>query len=110
MNIPSDNIEERRLWTALAHVKPNPGNHMLEGAQGAFVAVIVLASHARDVFPQIKKKVDSYAFMLGRVEDIEPITPSSKHAVSPELLKLGEELTPQNPVAFGNFHSYEENP
>jgi hypothetical protein len=109
MNIPNNKTETRQLWTAVAHVKPNPGNDMLHGAPGAFVAVIVLAKNARDVFLKVKSKVNSYEFMLGRIEDIEPITQSSQHEVLPELLKLGDSLTPENPVAFGSFHSYKTN-
>ncbi len=72
--------------------------------------VIVLAANAEEVFSNVKKKVSSYEFMLGRIEDVELLTGSSRDALSAELLKLADSLTPENPVAFGRFHSYKQNP
>jgi hypothetical protein len=110
MSIRNSNSETSRLWIAIAHVKPNPGNEVLRGALGAFVPVVVLASNAEDVFSKVKRKVNSYEFMLGRIENVEPVTELSQKPMSPELLKLGESLTPENPVALGTFQSYKESP
>ena len=109
MNI-QNNKRKEQLWSAIAHLRPNPGNDMLQGAPGAFVAVIVLAVNAHEVFVKVKNKATSYEFMLGRIEEIEPLSAESSKTVSHELLKLGESITPENPVGFGSFHAYKQKP
>ena len=101
-------LTKKRLWTAVAHVKPNPGNDMLHGAPGAFVPVIVLAANARNVLNMVKNKLDTCEFKLERIEDIGQLSSRSLNTVAPELLSLADGLTPQDPVAFGSFHSYEQ--
>jgi len=107
MNTPSKQ-RKKRLWIAVAQLKPKAGNDMLGGAAGAFVPVLVLAESAREVISRIKAKATAYDFTLCGVQDIAPLTRSCRQRISPGLLKLASKLTLDDPVAFGTFHSYEE--
>jgi hypothetical protein len=113
MSIPSDKhgSRERRIWTALFQVRASGGSGILKGALGAFVPAVALARDAQEATSLISEKLESYDLETVDFEDVEPLEIRKKRMHVPEtMLNLAESITPENPVAFGGFHSYKHDP
>jgi hypothetical protein len=96
------------VWAAVAHVKAKPGNEILQGATGAFTAVVVLAEDEQDANAKINTKLATYDLNVERLEDVGLLTQHEAINLPTELLTLAETLTQENPVAFGKFHLYRD--
>jgi hypothetical protein len=95
-------------WIGLAHVRPLPGNDLLEGAMGAFVTVVALAYSQDDFLSQARSKLQSYEFEIVEIEDIEPWEVRTKHfPVDEHIQGLVRSLGSDNRVLLGTFHDYE---
>jgi hypothetical protein len=95
-------------WIGLAHVRPLPGNDLLEGAIGAFVTVVALARSEDDFVSQASYKLQSYEFEIVEIEDIEPWKVRIEHfPVDEHIQGLVRSLGSDNRVLLGTFHEYE---
>lgn len=96
------------VWIGLAHVKPKPGNAVLEGAVGAFVPSLALAVDESDYASKVAALLESYDFDVLGLEDVERLDERRRRfAVGKEILALVQGLCPENPVAVSYFDAYE---
>jgi hypothetical protein len=96
-------------WIGLAHVRPQRGNDVLQGAMGAFVAVVALANSEDEFVNQVVKKLNSYDFDVIEIKDIELFRKRSESFnVDQEVSSLVNSLTSKSPIALHKFHSYSD--
>jgi len=98
----------KRIWIGLAHVKPKPGNALLDGAAGAFVPVVALADNESEFASSVATFLNAYKFDVIAVEDIELLDSRRQHStVENEVVELAESLTLDDPIALSEFEGYE---
>jgi hypothetical protein len=96
------------VWIGLAHVKPRPTNHLLEGAIGAFVLIVALSNDQDEFVAQIYSAMGNEEFDVIEIEDIEPWRLRKERCiVDPEIHELVTSLSQENPIARSYFHAYE---
>ncbi len=92
----------------MAHVIPQVGNDLLDGAAGAFVPIVGLASDEHEFASDIATLLVTYGFDVSAVEDIELLERRRAHsAVEEDIVILAASLTAENPLAMGDFEAYE---
>jgi len=97
------------VWIGLAHVKPNPGNDLLDGARGAFVPVLALASCVEEFTSKVMGLLRKYNFRIPEIEDIEPLKIRlARGPVDSAIVKLASSISEDNNVAFSSFETYED--
>jgi len=95
-------------WIGLAHVKPTDSNELLEGALGAFVAVVALSMTQEDFVSQVTSALQASEFIVLEIEDIEPwLSRSRRYPVDEHIQSLVRGLAPDNPIEFSTFQAYE---
>jgi hypothetical protein len=100
--------ESQQKWIGLAQVKARRGNNALGKAPGAFVASIALAESPEAFAQKVTEVLNKSKFDVLGIEDIELLERRrSRHLINPDILKLAEQVTKENPVAIATFHSYE---
>ncbi len=99
------------IWFGLAHVVPQNNKYeILDGAKGAYVNVLALASSKDEYVKIITKTLEDYEFMVSSVEDINLLSylQQSGREFDSEILQLVDRLSDNYPVQFDEFQSYEE--
>lgn len=110
-----DTYDERRqdesIWIGLPHVRPNQGNTLLDGAVGAYVPTLALASSIEDYVDKVTTFLDEYGFCVLEILDVELFDERMKRCeVDPGLRTLVGSLGSDAPVAFYVFNTYENDP
>jgi hypothetical protein len=95
------------VWIGLAHVQPKQGNELLEGAKGAFVPVLGLASTLTEFSDALIILLESYSFNVLEVEDIELYADRIKSFnIDSELQNLVTTLNESEPIVLSTFEAY----
>lgn len=105
MNITGD----LPYWTAVAEVRPEPGNYLLGNAKAAYVAVAGIANSEDEFFSNTQSAFSSMDFIMAELNDIEKI--QSIHQVctaDPTFAKKLLELSINNPIELGSFHIFRD--
>jgi hypothetical protein len=98
---------QEEVWVGLANVRPRPGNQYVQD-KGAFVNVLAFAADKVTYINRIKKALDELDFDLVDIEDVEPFRiRTANHEVDETLKAAAAEAEREKGVAFGVFHSYE---
>ena len=96
------------VWIGLAHVKPRPGNDLLDGAIGAFVPSLALAENEEDYASKVTALLSEYGFHVLDLDDIERFEERLKRfPVHEDIVALVSSLSPEEPVALSDFDAYE---
>jgi hypothetical protein len=111
----TQNKPEKRTWIGLAHVKPWPGNNMLEGAIGAFVNVLALAVDTSDFISVATDRLNDYEFYVVGIEDVQVFEERLEECekrpdgcyVDSEIVELAACLSVDEPVSLSTFDAYE---
>lgn len=94
-------------WIGMAHVKPTPGNASLGSAIGAYVVAVGWAIDQRAFERLVTIALRAWEFEVLDIEDVEPYEERASEAmIDPLLMRLSEELTAKQPIAFGLFDAY----
>lgn len=97
------------VWIGLAHVKPKLGNDLLDGARGAFVPVLALASNVNEFTSRAMSLLRKYDFHVVEIEDIEPLKIRLAHsAIDNAIVNLASNISEDNYVVFSSFETYDE--
>jgi hypothetical protein len=95
------------FWTGIVHVSPRPGNDLLKGDLGAVVPVVGLADSESQFLSSLTGLFDKWQFDVVEIKDIEHCEEvESRIGVSEEIVNLAKNLTTNDPVGFGVFHTY----
>jgi hypothetical protein len=95
------------IWIGLVSVIPRAGNDALLGASGAFTNALALAGGQPDFRSLVCAHLQVLGFDAEEFEDEEPLKIRlEKYVVSPELIKLADEISESEPVRFGSFHAF----
>ena len=102
-------IDDMPYWSALAEVIPRPGNDLLNGAEGAYVAIVGIADSGRDLLRKATLAFSAMDFDLINLEDIEQVhsVEQLQHA-DPVLTERFTALRSDNPIEVGTFHSFRD--
>lgn len=102
-------MSTRQVWFGRVDVIPDEGNDVLDGARGAVVNVVALASSEADYLALVRSTMSEYGFTVVHHEEVMPLAdrPKSKQLV-PELAALARGLTPEYPIQFDEFQSYDD--
>lgn len=99
------------VWIARVHVKPRKGfEHILDGALGAYVNIIVKANNREELKLLTEKVFFDEGFIVAEFidEDAELFSERlKKFTVDQDILDLVANLNETYPVQFGVFDSYE---
>jgi hypothetical protein len=96
------------IWIGCAHVKPRPGNDLLDGSRGAFINSVGLAENEQDFASALIDVLDEYDFDVVEVKDIDTLRNREViYSVDSNLRELAASLTWENPIGLGSFHAYE---
>jgi len=99
------------IWFGLAQVEPQNNKYeILDGAKGAYVNVLALASSKDEYVKIITKTLKDYEFIVISVEEVDLISylQQSGREFDSEILQLVDCLSDDYPVQFDEFQSYEE--
>ena len=97
------------VWIGLAHVKPKPGNGLLDGAKGAFVPVLAWASNADEFVSRAMDLIGGYDFHVVEIEDIESFkTRLARSPIDKDVVALASSINKDNTAAFASFEAYED--
>jgi pyruvate/2-oxoacid:ferredoxin oxidoreductase alpha subunit len=100
-------IDDMARWRALAEVIPRPGNDLLNGAEGAYVAVVGMASSKSDLLKKVELALSAMGFDLLNLEDIERVQSIEKlKDADPVLSERFASLRSGNPIEVGTFHTF----
>jgi hypothetical protein len=99
----------RTVWVGVAHVKPKPGNQLLEGSPGAFVNGVTLATSEADFTQQLTRELETLNFETIEVFDVETLGErSSRRGLSDEFVELGQRAVVTGELLLDDFFSYQE--
>jgi len=99
------------IWFGLVHVEPQNNKYeILDGAKGAYVNVLALASSKDEYVKIITKALEDYEFIVHSVEDVNLLSYLQQNGreFDSEILQLVDHLSENYPVQFDEFQSYEE--
>jgi len=103
----SDRMVEREVWIGLVEVAPEEGNNMFEGALGAYVNVLALASSVEDYMAVTAPALLHRGLIAVGVDDPEPLRErQAKFQLRDEIVQLGEQAQ-TGEVVWDRFHSFE---
>lgn len=98
---------EHQYWAGVAEVIPMPGNHLLEGADGAYVGVVGVANSEKEFIANAKAAFSALELDMLELAERELI-PAVELWVNADdrLREKVSMLSAQNPIEFGVFHSF----
>ncbi|MGO4551975.1 hypothetical protein AB4059_12865 [Lysobacter sp. 2RAF19] len=98
---------EHHYWAGVAEVIPMSGNHLLEGADGAYVGVVGVAQSEKEFIANAKAALSAMEFDMLELTERELIPTVERWINADDSLreKLST-LSAQNPIEFGVFHSF----
>lgn len=95
------------IWIGRFDVKPRAGNDTLGYAKGAVVNVVGLASDQDAYMELVAAAMDAHNFEVLRFDDIARLASwKTKNSLHPELCRLADGLTIEEPIQFDEFQSY----
>jgi hypothetical protein len=98
-----------KIWIGLAKVSNIPGQNLLNGAKGAYVNILAMASSSSDFKDKVKKSVIDLGLNLLHIEDVELFSERSKNYEITESIKnLAKEVSETKELRFGNFHTFDD--
>jgi len=101
------NEKEKEIWIGLAHVKPKQGNEALQGARGAFVPILSMATDSDHFISTATSFLNAHGFEVIEMEDVQLFEERCKNAdVDEELMTLVKNLSETVPVQIDIFQSY----
>jgi hypothetical protein len=101
----------KEIWFGLADVKSTDKNaDVLDGAKGAFVNILALASSESDYNFLVSEVLKEYGLDLLSIEDVNPlkILQLQGREFADELVGLKSLLSEENLVQFDEFQVYVE--
>jgi len=103
MSIPN------RIWIGLAKVSSIPGANLLDGAKGAYVNILAIASTSSEFKAKAKKAVEDLGLNFNQIEDIEIFSERIKNYELTGIIKnLAKEVNKTKELRFGNFHTFND--
>lgn len=95
-------------WIALAHVMSRAGTDLLDGARGAYVNAVGLASSSANFEMQLRESLVELGFEVVEIDDLELLSErQTKEGPSEELIELAK-LSVDGEIKFGSFHTYDD--
>jgi hypothetical protein len=90
-------------------LKPRPGNEILEGAQGAFVYMLALASNAQEFKEAVLRALDEFGFDLEEMNEVEPFSAKLTHGdVDDYLAERALMVAQDGKTRYGEFFLHNE--
>ena len=84
-----------------------PGNDSLDGASGAFVQVLALATGIDDFVLKVEQYFGSCGFEIIEMDDVEPYKDRVQNwTVCDDIKKLSENLSEITPILLDVFQAY----
>ncbi|HJR72555.1 MAG TPA: hypothetical protein VJ806_02810 [Luteimonas sp.] len=100
---------EKGFWSGVAEVIPRTGNHLLEGADGAYVGVVGIAASEAEFLDNSRIAFNAMNFDLLELEDVEFIDSVEKWMEADEVMRERvSALSDRNPIEFGSFHTFKD--
>lgn len=97
------------MWIGLVGVASPPESDFLEGAKGAYVNVVTLASDVTDYANRVKEALGELGLDLIEIEDSESLSRRmSKWTVDEEIMMMAKTARRTGSVTFGTFYAYED--
>lgn len=98
----------RELWIGLVSVVPTKDCDVLEGAVGAYVNVLALASDASEYADLVEKALAKLHIIVDEIEVVEPFAERrSCGNPDPAVVDMAMSISGSEPVQFGTFHSFD---
>ena len=98
---------DRCVWVGLVGVGPLPTNTNLDGAKGAYVNALALASNVEDFQQAVRIALDQLALFAFEFEDVELFdNRSERMKLDKDLYALAHEVRQAGAVRFGEFHRF----
>src|SRR5437870_5244948 len=103
----SEQVGEREVWTGLVEVAADEGNDIFDGAPGAYVTVLALASSVEDYMAVTAPALLRAGVVAVGVDDPEPLrVRQSRTKLSDDWLALADRAA-QGEVVWDTFHVFE---
>lgn len=100
-------IADQLRWKGLAEVIARPANDSLDGADGAYVAVVGIAESELDFHRKARFALSAMDFDLIDLEDVEQVRSIEQLGdADPILCERFATLRSDNPIELGTFHSF----
>ncbi|EGK02192.1 hypothetical protein [Dysgonomonas gadei] len=99
------NIQNKKLWLALATVAPFIDNNDLNGAKGAVFNVLFVAKTKKEFKEKVRFKLLEFGYVLENLEDIEPF--DFKKTYGDNLNNLAEIALQTENIQWGTFYIYD---
>ena len=96
-------------WAGVAEVVPRYGNNLLEGAEGAYVGVIGMASSAPEFFSKANAAFAAMDFDMLDLADVGSIRSVEDWTNADDGLRMKlASLSTSNPIEFGTFQCFSD--
>ncbi len=114
MNFPNDPTNfAPDVWIGLAHAIPRPTNDLLDGALGAYVNAVAIASSEHEFCNRIEDALNAWQFDVVKISDVERFGERERAKrngqgaiISDDIYELVNLLTESEPVQFSTFNAY----
>ncbi len=102
---------DKSVWVGLLHVRPSDGNTSLNGAMGAYVQTLAMASDANDYTEKVVTFSETCDFRIIEIMDVEPLTElRNRSNADADLIALGDSMSHGAAVTFYVFNTYDRDP